>query len=66
MAGVKWLLLPTLLATVVLTACYEEPELTLYEPGVYKGRTDPLLELERTDEQQSKLRRRLELGQTDR
>lgn len=66
MAGVKWMLLPTLLATVMLTACYEEPDVTFYEPGVYKGREDPLLELQRSEKQQTTLRKRLELVQTDR
>ena len=27
----------------VLTGCYEDPDVTVYEPGVYKGKEDPLL-----------------------
>jgi hypothetical protein len=50
----------------LLSACYERPEAVFFEPGVYKGRTDPLLALEATPEQQQRLLKRLELVQTDR
>ena len=26
-----------------LTGCYEDPDVTVYDPGVYKGKEDPLL-----------------------
>jgi hypothetical protein len=61
-------LCPVLLgcAVAAVSGCYESPDVTLYEPGVYKGRTDPLLAKERSPEQQQALRARFELGQTDR
>ena len=46
--------------------CYEKPEVTFFEPGEYKGRTDPLLALEATPAQQQKLAQRLRLVQMDR
>jgi len=48
------------------TGCYEKPQVVFFEPGEYKGRTDPLLALEATPEQQQKLVQRLQLVQTDR
>jgi len=49
-----------------LSACYQEPKATIFEPGVYKGAADPLVQLERSPEQQQRLRQRFELVQTDR
>jgi hypothetical protein len=49
-----------------LAGCYGSPDVTLYEPGVYKGEQDPLLETQRSAEQQRRLRERFELVQTDR
>jgi hypothetical protein len=46
--------------------CYEKPQVIFFEPGEYKGRTDPLLALEATPEQQQKLVQRLRLVQMDR
>ncbi|MXZ81328.1 MAG: hypothetical protein F4Z15_08230 [Gammaproteobacteria bacterium] len=31
------------LLAVLLTGCLESPEVTVFEPGVYKGADDPLL-----------------------
>lgn len=31
------------LLAVLMTGCYESPEVIVYEPGVYKGAKDPLL-----------------------
>lgn len=39
---------------------------TVYEPGVYKGDTDPLLEKQASAEHQERLRERFETVQTDR
>ena len=56
-----------LLATGLTSAgCYEKPQATFFEPGEYKGRTDPLLALEATPEQQQKLVERLRTVQMDR
>jgi hypothetical protein len=51
---------------LLLAACYEKPQTVFFEPGEYKGRTDPLLKLEASPEQQQRLEERLNLGQRDR
>jgi hypothetical protein len=38
----------------------------VYEPGVYKGRKDPLLSVQATPEHKALLKERLTMGQTDR
>jgi hypothetical protein len=49
---------------VLLVACGDSGRnLKSYEPGVYKGARDPLVELQRTPEQQQKLRERFTKGQ---
>jgi len=53
-------------ALVSLGGCYESPDVTVYQPGVYKGSRDPLLALERTDKQQQRLQERFKMVQTDR
>ncbi|MGB7930835.1 MAG: hypothetical protein WCH04_01210 [Gammaproteobacteria bacterium] len=55
-----------LVTGLLLTGCYEKPQVTFFEPGEYKGRTDPLLALEATPEQQQKLEQRLRTVQMDR
>ena len=56
-----------LLASGLLVAgCYEKPEVTFFEAGEYQGRTDPLLELQATEEQRQRLLQRLQLVQMDR
>lgn len=49
-----------------LGGCYESPDVTVYEPGVYKGKSDPLLEKQRTQERQQQLVERFNTVQTDR
>ncbi len=56
----------TVALLAALGGCYEPPEVTLYEPGVYKGTTDPLLEKLRSGERQSQLLERFKTVQTDR
>lgn len=51
---------------LILTGCYESPEVTLHQPGQYKGTRDPLLVKQQSPEQQARLRARLGQGQTDR
>ncbi len=46
--------------------CYQSPDVSLHEPGVYKGRKDPLLALEGSSEQQQRLLDRFNMVQTDR
>ena len=49
-----------------LTACAERANVTLHEPGVYKGDTDPLLAMQQDPEHIEALRERFARGQTDR
>ena len=54
------------LLTLGLAGCYESPSVTVHEPGAYKGDKDPLMEKQRSSEQQQRLRERFNLVQTDR
>ena len=55
------------LAGAGLCGCYENPrEVTLHEPGVYKGATDPLLDALQQPGLQQRLQERFSLVQTDR
>ncbi|MEJ2106623.1 MAG: hypothetical protein P8X48_04730 [Acidiferrobacteraceae bacterium] len=49
-----------------LSACYESPGATHFQPGVYKGASDPLLEKERMPKQQEALRERFRMASKDR
>ena len=49
-----------------LTACAERADVTLHEPGVYKGGTDPLLAQQQNPEQIQTLQDRFAKGQSDR
>lgn len=53
-------------ALIVLSGCYESPDVTVHEPGVYKGTRDPLIAKQRSPEQQQTLRERFSLVQPDR
>lgn len=48
-----------------LSACYEEPKVTIHEPGVYKGSKDQLMQ-GNVDDRTLTLQKRFTLGQTDR
>ena len=48
------------------TGCTEKTAVTLHEPGVYKGETDPLLAMQKDPEQIETLQQRFTRGQTDR
>ena len=61
--GAKFIVVLILL---VLSACYESPGISYHEPAQYKGPNDPLLELQRSPDQQEALRKRFALVQTDR
>lgn len=50
----------------MLSACYQSADVTLHQPGVYKGAVDPLLAYEGSAEHQQKLRDRFNLVQVDR
>ena len=49
-----------------MTGCYEDPSITLHEPGVYRGGNDPLLAKQASPEQQARLAERLQAGQGQR
>ena len=49
-----------------LTACAERANVTLHEPGVYKGGVDPLLAQQQDPQQIQALQGRLAKGQSDR
>lgn len=49
-----------------LTACAERADVTLHEPGVYKGGKDPLLAKQRNPENIETLQERFAKGQSDR
>jgi hypothetical protein len=49
-----------------LTACAERAEVTLHEPGVYKGSGDPLLAQQRDPQYIEALQDRFAMGQSDR
>lgn len=48
-----------------LSGCWESTDVTLHEPGKYRGTEDPLLEPGATSRVET-LRKRFELVQTDR
>ena len=49
-----------------LTACAERSDVTLHEPGVYKGGADPLLAKQADPQHVEALQDRFAKGQTDR
>jgi hypothetical protein len=49
-----------------LTACAERADVTLHEPGVYKGGVDPLLAKQQNPQQIEALQDRFAKGQSDR
>lgn len=53
-------------AALLLTGCYESPDVTLTEPGVYKGKVDPLLAKFDDQQLQQELTARFEETQVDR
>lgn len=52
--------------SLVSTGCSEQVEVTMYEPGVYKGGIDPLLAKQTDPAHIERLRERFVQGQTDR
>lgn len=53
------------LAGLLLAGCYESADVTVYEPGVYKGAQDPLLQ-SKADARSETLQKRFTMVQTDR
>ena len=59
--------LAVLAMLAALTAgCGRGRDVTVYEPGVYKGAKDPLVAALASDDLNARLRDRLSMGQTDR
>lgn len=56
----------SLLAMLWLAGCYEDPGVTFYEAGQYKGRSDPLLATQAEAGQHERLVERLRTVQMDR
>jgi len=54
------------IAGIMLCGCYESPGITYHDPGVYKGKEDPLLAKLRQPDRQQQLIERFKNVQTDR
>ena len=54
------------LLAVLGTACGGAMDVTVYEPGVYKGPKDPLVAMQATPEQKAALQARFTKSQADR
>lgn len=61
-----WIVCCSAIAACVALLAGCDDAVIVYEPGVYKGETDPLLEMQSDPEQAERLRERLRAGQTDR
>lgn len=55
-----------LMAPLMLGGCYEDVTPTLYEAGVYKGETDPLLDKLGSGDLREQLDQRFRIAATDR
>lgn len=53
-------------ALVALAGCHEPVSVTVYEPGEYKGASDPLLKMHAKAEHKDTLKARFATVQTDR
>jgi hypothetical protein len=53
------------IAAAGLSGCYEDADVTVHEPGMYKGSTDPLLSQQASARDEA-LNKRFQLVQTDR
>jgi hypothetical protein len=54
------------LLAVLATGCGRATDVTVYEPGVYKGSKDPLVKMHATAEHKAQLQERFSKGQADR
>jgi len=55
-----------LVSSMLLTACYDEVGVTLYEAGKYKGEIDPMVKASKGQAHKERLRQRFDMVQTDR
>jgi hypothetical protein len=51
---------------LLLSGCSDSSDVTMHKPGVYKGMVDPLIEKQRSPQQQERLVARFNQVQTDR
>ena len=59
-------ILTILASSLLLTACYDDVGVTLYEAGQYKGPVDPLVKASKSQAHKERLRKRFDMVQTDR
>ena len=52
--------------TAVAAGCSRATDVTVYEPGVYKGAKDPLVAAQASADQKARLQERFSTGQVDR
>jgi len=55
-----------LASSLLLTSCYDDVGVTLYEAGEYKGPVDPLVKASKSMDHKERLRKRFDMVQTDR
>jgi hypothetical protein len=60
------LTIAVLAGAVVVSGCYESADVTVHEPGQFKGMKDPLLDAKSTAEREEILQKRFQLVQVDR
>lgn len=53
-------------ASVALAGCYEDTDVTVHEPGEYKGMKDPFVESKSAAAREETLQERFQMVQTDR
>lgn len=64
--GGRWLAGLMVIWAVALAGCSQSDDVTIHKPGVYKGPVDPLVEKQRSPQQQEALLTRFNQVQTDR
>ena len=62
----KWIAILGSVIAFSAASCSDSSDVTLHKPGVYKGAADPLIEKQRSPQQQEKLVARFNQIQTDR
>ena len=60
------LTIAALAGAVIVSGCYESADVTVHNPGQFKGMNDPLLDAKSTAEREEVLQKRFQLVQVDR
>jgi hypothetical protein len=60
------LTIAVLASAVIASGCYESADVTVHNPGQFKGAKDPLLDAKSTAEREEVLQKRFQLVQVDR